>query len=138
MNYFNLSFLKLFWFWDIQWSYYYFNLTSSIIFCYSPEDIYLSLGISLSFSFVTISELLYCEVFENFVISLAIFLPMKSPVAFAILWMALFEEVLSTSVVDFLAWSRIFSLYLPLKCLLIFLPIFLPIFLTKDKIHSLL
>ena len=33
----------------------------SIIFCLSSGDIYLSLGISISFSFVTFSELFCCE-----------------------------------------------------------------------------
>ena len=36
---------------------YYFNLNSSIIFCLSSGNMYLFLGISLSSSFATISEL---------------------------------------------------------------------------------
>ena len=55
----------------------------------------------------------------------AIWLPIKSPVAWAVFWIALFEAVFITSVVDFLALSRRFWLYLLLK--------FLPMFLAKDK-----
>ena len=42
----------------------------SIIFCLSSGDIYLSIGISLSFSFVAFCELFWCKVFETFVILL--------------------------------------------------------------------
>ena len=69
---------------DIPLLYYYINLRSSILFCLSFGDIYLSLGISLSCSFVTISELFCCEVFEAFVILSAISLPIKSTVAFVV------------------------------------------------------
>ena len=59
--------------------------------CLSSGDMYLSLGISLAFSFVTVSELFCCEFFENFVIlplydlatASAILLPIESPVASA-------------------------------------------------------
>ena len=71
-------------FFDITLLYYYFNLSSSITLCLSSGDIYLSLGISLSFSFVTVSELCCCDVFETFVILLAILLLIKSPVPSAI------------------------------------------------------
>ena len=60
--------------------------------------IYLSLGISLSFSFATVSEF-----FEAFVILLAILFPIKSPIASAVFRMTLFEEVLSASVPNCLA-----------------------------------
>ena len=43
--------------------------------------IYLSLGISLSCSYVTVSELFCCEFFETFVILLAVLLPIKALVA---------------------------------------------------------
>ena len=66
------------------------------------------LGISLSSPFVTVSETLRCEFFETVVILLAMLLPIKSPVAFAVLWTTLFEEVLSASIADCLAWSRSF------------------------------
>ena len=64
--------------------------------------------------------LLCGEVFENFVILWAIFLPLKSPVASGIFWIALFEAVLNASVADSLAWSRRFLawLFLPLKVIL--------------------
>ena len=74
-------------FFDIPLLYYYINLSASIISCLSSGDIYLSLGISfgisLSFSFVTVSEFFRCEFFETFVILLAILLPIKSPIASA-------------------------------------------------------
>ena len=113
-------FLKLFWFFDISLLYYYFNLESSIIsFLFSGD-------MSLSDSFVTVSELCCCEFFETFVIlpsydlatATAVLLPIKSPVASAAFWIALFEAVLKASVADCLAWSRSFWLYLPLKFLL--------------------
>ena len=66
---------------NIPLLYYYINLRSSIIFCLSSEDIYLSLDISLSCSFVLVSELFCSELLETFVILLAILLPIKSPVA---------------------------------------------------------
>ena len=62
-------------------------------------DIYLFL--SLSSLFVT--ELFYSEVFEIFVILSTILFPIKSPVASAVFLIALFEAVLSSSVVDCLA-----------------------------------
>ena len=94
---------------------YYFNLSLSINSCLSYGDAYLSLGISLSCSFVTVSEF-----FETFVILLAILLSIKSPVASTVFGMTLFEEVLSASVAYCLAWLRRFSLYLSLKFLLIY------------------
>ena len=71
-------------FFDIPLLYYYINLRSSIIFCFSSGDTYLSLSISLSYSFVTVSELFCCNTFEIFVILSAILLPIKSPIASAI------------------------------------------------------
>ena len=47
--------------------------------------IYICLGISLSFSFVTVSELFWYEFFETFTILSAILLPIKSPAASALL-----------------------------------------------------
>ena len=72
-------------FFDIPLLYYYINLRSSLIFCLSYGDIYLSLGSSLSCSFLTHSELFCCEVFETFVILSTILFPNKSPVASAVL-----------------------------------------------------
>ena len=55
--------------------YYYINIRSSIIFCLSFGDIDLFLGISLSYSFVAVSELFCGKIFEIFVILSAILLP---------------------------------------------------------------
>ena len=81
----------------------------------SMENMYLSLGISLSCSFVIVSELFCCEFYEIPLNLLAILLLMKSPVASAVFWIILFEVVLSASIADYLAWSRSFWLYLPFK-----------------------
>ena len=59
-------------------------------------DIYLSLSISSSF----VSELFFGEVFETLVILSAILFQIKSPVASAIFWIALFDTVLIESVVN--------------------------------------
>ena len=63
---------------------YYINIRSSITFYLPFGDIYLSLDISLSFSFAVVSELFCCKVFEVFVVLLAILLPTKSSVALAV------------------------------------------------------
>ena len=73
--------------------------------CLFSGEVYLSLGISLSFlifsiAFITVSELFCSQVLEAFVILLAILLPVISPVASAIFWIALFAVVLSASVAD--------------------------------------
>ena len=130
-----LYYLTSLFFFDVTVLYYYINLRSSIIFWLSSGDIYLSFGISLSCSFVIVSELFYNERLGTFVILLAILLPIKSPVASAVFWITFSELVLSASVADYLAWKRSFWLYLTLKVLLIFLPAFLAIFLAKDKNH---
>ena len=104
------------WFFDISLLYYYLNVKSSITFCLFSRDIYLSLGICLSYSFITVSELFCCKFFKTFVIlpsynlatASAILLPIKSPVVSAVFWIALFEAVLNASGADCLAWSRIF------------------------------
>ena len=56
---------------------YYVSFNSSIIFCLSLGEMYLSFGISLLTSFD-------CEFFDAIVILSAILLPIKSPVAFAV------------------------------------------------------
>ena len=61
---------------DILLLYRYIHLRLSMIFCLSSGDIYISLGISLSSSFVTVSEFFCCKFSET----LVIFLPTKSPV----------------------------------------------------------
>ena len=55
---------------------YYVSFNSSIIFCLSLGQIYLSFGISLSTSL--------CDFFDALVILSAILLPIKFPVAFAV------------------------------------------------------
>ena len=75
-----------------------------IICCLSSEDIYLFLWVVNSAS----SLLLLEGFFETIVILSAILLPIKSQVASAVFWIALFEAVFMASVVDFLALSRSF------------------------------
>ena len=121
-------------FFDIPSFYYYINLRSSIIFCLFSGDIYISffryfsIKSKFSASFITVSELFCDEVIETLLILSALLLPIKSPVASAIFWIALSEAVLSAYVVDYWACSRNFWLYLPLKLLFIFSPIFSPYF----------
>ena len=63
---------------------FYTSFNSSIIFCLSFRGIYLSFGISLLTSFDCISS--FCDFFEVFAVILsAILLPIKSPVASALL-----------------------------------------------------
>ena len=115
-----MNFLRLLLFFDLQLLYYYyFNLKSSII----PWDIYLSLDISLSCSFVIVSELFCWKFFETSVILSAILLSIKSPAASGVILIALLNATLNASVPDCLAWSKGFWLYLPLM----FLPIFVPL-----------
>ena len=73
---------------------YYVNIflfLSSIVFCLLSRDIYLFLGISLSRSFVTVSELFWSEIFEIFVSLSEILLPIKWVVVSAVFWIDLFE-----------------------------------------------
>ena len=95
---------------DIQLLYYYIKYQIVNNFLSFFRYLYLSLGISLSFSFVTISELFCCEFFLNLLnyINNSL-IPIKSPVASAVFWIALFEGVLSASVADSLAWSTSFD-----------------------------
>ena len=79
------------------------NIRLSIFFGLCFGDIYFSLGISLSFSFLSVSEVFCHKFFETFVILLAILLPIKSPVAYAVFEIPLFEEVSSTFVANVLA-----------------------------------
>ena len=69
---------------------YYVSLNSSIIFCLSFEEIYLSFGISLLTSFDCISSL--CDFFDALVILSAILLPIKSPVVSALLLTIFFNS----------------------------------------------
>ena len=72
-------------------------------------DMYLSFGISISSSFCECNSL--GDFFETLVILSAILLPIKSPVASAVFWIALYEGVFIASVVDFLAVWKMFWLY---------------------------
>ena len=83
--------------------------------CLFSGDIYLSFGISI---WLLASSFCECnsvdcnspeDIFEKFVILSPILLPIKSPVASAVFWIALFEAVFIGSVVDFLAVSKIFD-----------------------------
>ena len=74
--------------------YYYVNIflfLSSIVFCLLSRDIYLFLSISLSRSFVTVSELFWSEIFEIFVSLSEILLPIKWVVFSAVFWIDFFE-----------------------------------------------
>ena len=83
---------------------YYISLNSSIICCLFSVDTCLSLGISLLTSSFSECNSVECNSLENFfeeiVILSAILLPIKSPVAPAIFWIALFEAVFIASFVD--------------------------------------
>ena len=68
-------------FFDIPLLYYYINLNSSIIFCLSCGDIYLSFGISLLAAFECDSLAAF---FEILAILSAIKLPTRSPLASAV------------------------------------------------------
>ena len=90
---------------------YYTNLNSSIICFLFSGDIYLSLGISISFPSVfkcNSFEAFWEDLFKTLVILSAILLPIKWPVVSAVFWIALFEAVFIACVVDFLAVSRSF------------------------------
>ena len=79
------------------------NLNSSIICFISYGDIYLFLGVAIS-TFTSVSSFgnSFVDFFlETLVILSAILLPIKSPVASAIFWIALFDSVFISSVVDF-------------------------------------
>ena len=81
--------------------YYYINLRSSIIFCLFSVDIYLSLCISQPCS--VFSSELFCGQFETSLILPAFLFRIQSPVDSVIFLIALYQEVLSASVTDFLA-----------------------------------
>ena len=86
--------LKIF---DVILLSYYINLRSSLILCPSSGDIYLSLGISSSCSFVAASEWFCCDFLK---IKSTILLPNKSPIVSAAFWIARFEAVLSASMAN--------------------------------------
>ena len=63
-----------------------------------------------SILFLTVTELFCGEFAETFIILSAILLLIKSPVTCGVLWIALLEAFLKTSVADCLAWSKNFRL----------------------------
>ena len=95
-------------FFDIALLYYYTNLNSSIICSLFSGDIYVFIGFSISFSFCERDSLV--NFLESLVVLSAILLPIKSPVASSVFWIAVFETVFIVLVVDFLAVSRRFWL----------------------------
>ena len=72
--------------------YYYINLNSSIIYCLSCGDIYLSFDISLLalFEFNSL-DFFECNFVDVLVILSAILLPIRSPVTSAVFSITLFE-----------------------------------------------
>ena len=113
--------------------YYYTNLNSSIFFGLFVWRYRFFFGISTS----SLASLFYeCssleEFLEMFVILSAILLRIKSPVASAGFWITFFEAVFIASVIDFLAVSRCFWLYLLLRFLATLVAC-VPMFLAKDK-----
>ena len=73
-----------------------------MICCLSSGDMYLFLCVVNSTSSLLLLLLLLLDGFlEILVILSAILLPIKSPVASAVFWIALFEAVFIASVVDF-------------------------------------
>ena len=88
---------------------------------------YLFLGVAFSRSSFVSSLLCnsLVDFLETLIILSAILLPIKSPVASAVFWIALFEAGFIACVVDFLALLRSFWQYLLLKLL--------PMFLAKNK-----
>ena len=77
-------------FFDIPLLCYYINLRLSITFCLFSGDLYLSLDISLPWSFVTVSEWFCCQFFQSLVILLAISLPVTPPVASAVYYQVIY------------------------------------------------
>ena len=89
------------------------NLKSLIVCCLSSGDMYLFLWVvnstsSSSSLLLLLLMLLFDGFLETLVILSAILLPVKSPVASAVLWVALLDAVFIESVVDFLALLRSF------------------------------
>ena len=99
---------------DILLLYYYGNLNSSIICCLFFEICIFLLVLLFHYwhhhfvSALSAAPLNSLEDFDALVILSAIFLPIKSPVVSAVLWLALFEAVSIASAVDFLKLSRSF------------------------------
>ena len=67
---------------DCQTVIFWYSIITLLYYCPIINDFFLSLGISLLWSFVIVSKLICGELLEIFVILLAILLPIKSPVSF--------------------------------------------------------
>ena len=123
----------------ISWCYIilFINLRPLIKYCiFSGDTSFFCISLSNPIFFVSVStvpELFSYKPLQTFVTLSEILLPIKSPVAFAVILIAIFEAVLSASVTYCLAWSKGFWLYLSIKFLLIFLPMFLLTFLAKEN-----
>ena len=68
---------------------YYINISSSITFCLSSGDLHLSFGMYVSSKLF--SE---CNFLDELLILSTVLIPIKSPVASAVFWIALFQAVL--------------------------------------------
>ena len=89
---------------------YYVRFNSSIIFCLSLGEIYLSFGISLLTSSGCISSLY--DFYEGFAIILsAILLPIKSLVAFAVFLSIFLLAVLANFLLTLIPLSKIYYIY---------------------------
>ena len=87
-----------------------------MICCIFSGDMYLFLGTFTSASTSLLASSFLAVLFvETLVISSAILLPMKSTVASAVFWIALFDAVFIATVVDFFSLSICFWPYLLLR-----------------------
>ena len=101
-------------FFDISLVYYLINFNLSITFYICSEHIYLSLGVFLSFSFLTVSEF-----FETYVILLAHLLPNQITTSFCFLFIFHYHTI----ILSFL-WRFISCLSLGISSLCSFLTVF--------------
>ena len=105
------------------------NLNSSVVFCLSSGDIYLSFGIPVLLS--TVSDVFW----DGFVILLVILLPNQSPRCFC----CFFNWSFCASAADCLAWSSSFLGYISfLSFCLYFYQCFCPYAQQKTKICNIL
>ena len=82
---------------------------------------------------MTVSELICAKVFEAFVILLAILLTTKSTVESTVFWIALFQAVLSVSVVFVFACFSMIKNFLPIFTALVVTDIFAHSFSKRQK-----
>ena len=123
---------------DIPLLNYYINVRSSMIFCLSSGDIYLSLAISLLCSFLTFSNLFCSKVFETLVILSVTLLPIKSPVASAIFELLFLKEFLTHLQQIVYHDQEVSDCIYHLRFYLSFYLFFCPYFQRNTKIRSLL